>query len=77
MNNLQMDYVEEHWQSYVEIGGFKMAYDVEKQYDAFKEKVNTFLEEHEIYDSQFMASTDEYGRTRYAAFFLYKEPETD
>lgn len=53
--------------------GGPSVYRYQEQLEAFNEKVNAFLADHEIYDSYVTASSDEQGRTRYIAWFLYRE----
>lgn len=75
----RVEYIYEYWgphlhgKSYYSDGEDK--YDYTAQLDSFKQKLNTFLDEHEIYDVMIEKSDDEHGQVRHEAWILYREDD--
>ncbi|MDY6778458.1 MAG: hypothetical protein SVU32_07350 [Candidatus Nanohaloarchaea archaeon] len=51
-------------------------YEIDEQRETFNQRVNTFINDHDIYDIEIETASDQYGKMRYEAWILYQEAET-
>lgn len=70
--DLRIKYVYESWDGHIESGSDGRRYRYEDQLQDFQEKVNTFLEEHDVYDISVEKSADKHGQVRHEAWIIYE-----